>query len=168
MKNLIFLTMVIFSMSLTSCGINLDALLEELSQPPPTSDTSSTDTSSTSTPTSKTSPAPNTPLPPPTKNGGATAAGGNDSQMADLYKKIKLSETQITEFEAIVAKYKKANNDAKLEYKGNQIALNKELKNLQNAEIAEFKAMMSDYQYGLFEEELKSLSKSGTKGSIGG
>ncbi|MFT4762647.1 MAG: hypothetical protein ACI9LN_004635, partial [Saprospiraceae bacterium] len=42
MKNLLFLTLVIFSMSLTSCGINLEALLDELSQPPPSSDSSST------------------------------------------------------------------------------------------------------------------------------
>lgn len=170
MKNLFFLTMVIFSLSLTSCGINLDALLAEMTQPAPSSDTSS-GTSSTSTSTSsQTSPAPNTPLPPPQKNGGATTRSdsGSNDKMAELYKTIKLSDTQITEFEAIVAKYKKLNSDAKLKYKGNQIALNKELKNLQNAEIADFKAMMSAYQYSLFEKELKAQSKSSTKGSVGG
>ncbi|MFT4974086.1 MAG: hypothetical protein ACI9JY_003300 [Saprospiraceae bacterium] len=164
MKNLLFLTLVIFSMSLTSCGINLEALLDELSQPPPSSDSSSTPNSTPS----NTGTAPGTPLPPPTKNGGATSRSDGNDAMTDFYKKIKLSDTQITQFEGIVKEYKKKNNAAKLKYKGNQIALNKELKNLQNAEFAAFKGMMSPYQFSLFEKELKAQSKSGAKGSVSG
>jgi len=173
MKKLNLIFAIIFGLTFSSCHVALEALeaLAEAEstntteqQPAPPSTPSSDSSSST-----KTSPAPSTPLPPPSPSTKTNSSGGSSgTDMTAFYRAIKLSDNQITEFEAITKEYKSKMNSAKLKYKADPTALKKELNSIRNQQEGEYKEMMSSYQYSLFQKEMKKMAEKSTKGSIGG
>ena len=137
MKKSILFIGLIFSLLVSSCGFITFVPMETGTNQP--SDTSSDKPSS---------PAPTQSLPPPSNDGASTRStdsGGEDRSA--FYKELKLSDAQITKFEAITKKYEGLTNDAKLKYKAQQSTLKQELKKLETQQQTEIKAMMSDYQY---------------------
>lgn len=164
MKNLHWVIMVIFSISLTSCDI-----LTYL----PTEDGSTSTSEPSSKPSSSdksTSPAPKTPLPPPSKGNTETSPRSDEDspEMEKLYKDLSLDNGQITQFKNIYSEYQAEVKDANIKYKGNQITLNKKLKALGNERDVDVKAMLSATQYDKYQQLIKAKSGKSTKGSIGG
>lgn len=165
MKKFNWIIALCLSISLSSCGFITIVPM----------DSTGTGQSSPSSPTpsgnnKSTSPAPKTPLPAPSpkKDGSTTTRSDNNAEMEQFYKDLKLSDSQITKFKGIMNKYQRQTKEAKLKHKGNQIALNKALKDIKNQQEAEIKAMMSDYQYQNYLKVMKERSGNGTKGKIGG